>query len=579
MYLVGLIHFLVISNINVDDNFLTSNFQLDSGEINSIDSIIKYKETNSKKALEFAFELLKEIPEEFELSLDYVNLNYYIGETFYHLQDYVSSYQYLIKSLELYELLDKNKRRNRNVLKPPWILSVMGAVYFKNGNYNIAESYYNEAIENFQLFDSEFTQEKIFGLSNAEESLAQIEIQRGNFKNAEILFKKAKERRGDDTVSKMYSNLFLMELYILWNKLDFAEEYFSKIKFEYDNKGKDSRVEATLHYSEANLIYGKYFKDILDYNKALNFLLAAKKELEKINGEILSPYQSYQRVDYEIADILIKTNKYQEAEQVLINSNIDENTTRNQKILNFKLLEKIYSNTKENDLLLSVKDSIIAYNENPINIQIQNEFNLLENLILVTDKENELNLSKLRTSTITLISIFSVVSLSLLILFLRENIQLQRQKNYKLKYEKSIIKNELKLKERELFSKINFISQRNQHISNIKDKISKNNNDPSFIKNLENELKYLTSSNRAYKEFDKMLSQVYPKFYEKLNSNPGLSKTDIRLAAYIKMNHSNHEISRISGISIRTVESQRYRLSKKLKLKKGQELNSFINNI
>src|SRR5210317_1515646 len=100
MYLVGLIHFLVISNINVDDNFLTSNFQLDSGEINSIDSIIKYKETNSKKALEFAFELLKEIPEEFELSLDYVNLNYYIGETFYHLQDYVSSYQYLIKSLE-----------------------------------------------------------------------------------------------------------------------------------------------------------------------------------------------------------------------------------------------------------------------------------------------------------------------------------------------------------------------------------------------------------------------------------------------------------------------------------------------
>lgn len=171
MYLVGLIHFLVISNINVDDNFLTSNFQLDSGEINSIDSIIKYKETNSKKALEFAFELLKEIPEEFELSLDYVNLNYYIGETFYHLEDYVSSYQYLIKSLELYELLDKNKRRNRNVLKPPWILSVMGAVYFKNGNYNIAEYYYNEAIENFQLFDSEFTQEKIFGLSNAEESL------------------------------------------------------------------------------------------------------------------------------------------------------------------------------------------------------------------------------------------------------------------------------------------------------------------------------------------------------------------------------------------------------------------------
>jgi DNA-binding CsgD family transcriptional regulator len=42
------------------------------------------------------------------------------------------------------------------------------------------------------------------------------------------------------------------------------------------------------------------------------------------------------------------------------------------------------------------------------------------------------------------------------------------------------------------------------------------------------------------------------------------------------MNHSNNEISRISGISLRTAESQRYRLSKKLQLNKGQDLNQYI---
>ena len=167
----------------------------------------------------------------------------------------------------------------------------------------------------------------------------------------------------------------------------------------------------------------------------------------------------------------------------------------------------------------------------------------------------------------------------LLILFLRNNIELQRQKNYKLKYEKSLIKNELKLKRRELFSKINFITQRNEHINNIRDKISKNGNDPSNIKNLENEIKHLNTSNKTYEEFDKMFSQVYPKFYKKLNSKYKLSKTDIRLASYIKMNHNNHEISRISGISMRTVESQRYRLSKKLNLDKGVDLNLFILNL
>jgi DNA-binding CsgD family transcriptional regulator len=45
------------------------------------------------------------------------------------------------------------------------------------------------------------------------------------------------------------------------------------------------------------------------------------------------------------------------------------------------------------------------------------------------------------------------------------------------------------------------------------------------------------------------------------------------------MNHSNNEIARISGISMRTVESQRYRLSKKLNITKAKDLNSFILSI
>ncbi|MDB9977094.1 LuxR C-terminal-related transcriptional regulator, partial [Flavobacteriaceae bacterium] len=69
---------------------------------------------------------------------------------------------------------------------------------------------------------------------------------------------------------------------------------------------------------------------------------------------------------------------------------------------------------------------------------------------------------------------------------------------------------------------------------------------------------------------------VFPEFYKKLNANYRLSKTDFRLIAYIKMNKSNNEIAQISGISIRTIQSQRYRLSKKLKLEKNQDLNSFI---
>lgn len=42
------------------------------------------------------------------------------------------------------------------------------------------------------------------------------------------------------------------------------------------------------------------------------------------------------------------------------------------------------------------------------------------------------------------------------------------------------------------------------------------------------------------------------------------------------MNQNNNEIATISGISLRTVETQRYRLSKILNLKNDQDLNSYI---
>ena len=73
-----------------------------------------------------------------------------------------------------------------------------------------------------------------------------------------------------------------------------------------------------------------------------------------------------------------------------------------------------------------------------------------------------------------------------------------------------------------------------------------------------------------------MFVNVYPEFYTKLNQIAELSTTDLRLASLIKMNHNNNEIAIISGVSLRTIESQRYRLSKKLKLKKNQSLNSLL---
>jgi DNA-binding NarL/FixJ family response regulator len=99
------------------------------------------------------------------------------------------------------------------------------------------------------------------------------------------------------------------------------------------------------------------------------------------------------------------------------------------------------------------------------------------------------------------------------------------------------------------------------------------------FRRVKKEVSELISSEKSYEEFDKIFTNVYPKFYTILNDKHNLSQTYLRLAAYIRMNQSNNEIAKICGVSIRTVETQRYRLSKLLELDKGENLNSFVQRI
>ena len=143
--------------------------------------------------------------------------------------------------------------------------------------------------------------------------------------------------------------------------------------------------------------------------------------------------------------------------------------------------------------------------------------------------------------------------------------------------EKDRVTEQLNQKNRELVSKANFIIQRNDYLKNLQKKITIINEDKDYnSKMFYNEADRVISSEKSYEEFDNMFVNVYPDFYQKLNKISKLSQTDLRLASYIKMNHNNNEIANISGISLRTVESQRYRLTKKLNLDKSQDLNSFL---
>ena len=556
--------------------FSVLNAQNFIGSLN--DSIIKYKAGEPQKALEFGFLALESFKDEEEITLEYVNTNYYLGEVYYSLREYKTSFEYLSKSLELYDLLKPSKRRNKNVIKPPWVLNSMGIVYYQKEDYVNAEKFYNDALDNFQLFDSNYNDEKYYGINTSLINLALIKRDQGDLKSSEELLDQVFERVNSSAIR--YTEVILvylsyMNLFFISDNEELVVDYYNKIKTVHEKNSLLDDVlfkESQVLYARANLVYANLLQSQGKMEESLEYLFLAKDLTVSIPQGVIN-------VNTKISNTYYLMGMSSKAKELIQQDLNDKNINQSQKLENFKLLEKIYSDEGSTYNLLSVKDSIIFYNEDPLIKQEENEFNTLENLILVSEKQNDLRLSRVRTNRIILVSILSSSILLLILLSLKFNNDLQKEKNRRLNLEKDKINEELKLKRRELFSKVNFISQRNDYLNNIRDQLNGDLTNSQNLKNIKREIKNITTSEKTYEEFDKMFSKVYPKFYKRLNAIAKLSQTDIRLASYIKMNHSNNEISRISGISPRTVESQRYRLSKKLNITKGQDLNRFIFDI
>ncbi len=80
--------------------------------------------------------------------------------------------------------------------------------------------------------------------------------------------------------------------------------------------------------------------------------------------------------------------------------------------------------------------------------------------------------------------------------------------------------------------------------------------------------------------FDTQFEEVHHVFFSKLRAmDPHLSKRDLRLAAFVKMNLANKEIAPLLNISVRGVETARYRLSKKLLIPENLTLSDFLTNL
>ncbi len=88
------------------------------------------------------------------------------------------------------------------------------------------------------------------------------------------------------------------------------------------------------------------------------------------------------------------------------------------------------------------------------------------------------------------------------------------------------------------------------------------------------------STDQRWESFQNHFDLVQSDFYKTIKAQYNtLTLVDLELCAYLRMEMSTKDIARQLNLSIRGVETRKYRLKKKLSLQKAEDLNNFISNI
>ncbi len=127
-----------------------------------------------------------------------------------------------------------------------------------------------------------------------------------------------------------------------------------------------------------------------------------------------------------------------------------------------------------------------------------------------------------------------------------------------------------------LIEKNRFLKRINDDLQNIQDFIL-NNTAKNKIHSLKRQINKEIDDKQQNKIFEAYFDEANEKLFKQLKERfPELTPYDLRLCAFIRNNISTKEIAAILNISYRGAEVSRYRLRKKMKLSRGENLSSFL---
>lgn len=163
--------------------------------------------------------------------------------------------------------------------------------------------------------------------------------------------------------------------------------------------------------------------------------------------------------------------------------------------------------------------------------------------------------------------------------------QLEIEKNEKeiVKLQNEKLENEVLLKTKELANTSMQLMENTDALIKLKVEIAKlnlNADDENDLKRITSLLKDVEKNSANWDQFAAHFDELIDGFLNRLKTaHPNLTRTDLKVCAYLRLNFSSKQIAQLQNISVRGVEIHRYRLRKKLELPTELSLSEYLASI
>ncbi len=101
---------------------------------------------------------------------------------------------------------------------------------------------------------------------------------------------------------------------------------------------------------------------------------------------------------------------------------------------------------------------------------------------------------------------------------------------------------------------------------------------PDDLQEIQQTMEQLRGKTDNWEIFKQKFSAVHKDFFDKLKTaHPGLTKTELKFCAYLRIHMSSQQIASVMDISMEAIRKNRYRIRKKLEMKTEDSLEEYIN--